>query len=97
MSSVATHAPALHRSTIPDGLRRAASKYRGRTALTFSGRTWSFAEIDAAAGRVAHRLAGLGLKKGDRVGAYAKIPTPISCCGSAACASAWCMCRSTTR
>ncbi|MFT4098958.1 MAG: fatty acyl-CoA synthetase [Rhodoblastus sp.] len=72
MSSVATHAPALHRSTIPDGLRRAAAKYRGRTALTFAGRTWSFAEIDAAAGRVAHRLAGLGLKKGDRVGAYAK-------------------------
>ena len=67
MSSVATNAPALHRNTIPDGLRRSALKYRGRTALTFAGRTWSFAEIDAAAGRVAHRLAGLGLKKGDRV------------------------------
>ncbi len=72
MSSVATNASALHRSTISDGLRRAAMKYRGRTALTFAGRDWSFAEIDAAAGRVAHRLAGLGLKKGDRVGAYAK-------------------------
>jgi fatty-acyl-CoA synthase len=72
MSPVVTNAPALHRSTIPDGLRRSAMKYRGRTALTFAGRDWSFAEIDAAAGRVAHRLAGLGLKKGDRVGAYAK-------------------------
>ncbi|MCB1540256.1 MAG: AMP-binding protein [Rhodoblastus sp.] len=71
MSSAAL-APALHRSTISDGLRRAAVKYRGRTALTFAGRTWSFAEIDEAAGRVAHRLAGMGLKKGDRVGAYAK-------------------------
>ena len=57
MSSAAI-APALHRSTISDGLRRAAVKYRGRTALTFAGRTWSFAEIDEAAGRVAHRLAG---------------------------------------
>ena len=71
MSSAAI-APALHRSTISDGLRRSAMKYRGRAALTFAGRTWSFAEIDAAAGRVAHRLAGMGLKKGDRVGAYAK-------------------------
>ena len=71
MSSVA-NASALHRSTISDGLCCSAMKYRGRTALTFAGRTWSFAEIDAAAGRVAHRLAGMGLKKGDRVGAYAK-------------------------
>ncbi|MCC2108098.1 MAG: AMP-binding protein, partial [Hyphomicrobiales bacterium] len=70
MSSV--NAPALHRSTISDGLRRSAMKFRGRAALTFAGRTWSFAEIDEAAGRVAHRLAGMGLKKGDRVGAYAK-------------------------
>lgn len=65
-------APALHRNTIPVSLRRAAAKYRERTALTFSGRTWSFAEIDRAAGRVAHRLQQLGLAKGDRVGAYAK-------------------------
>ncbi len=66
------YTPALHRNTISDGLRRSAMKYRDRAALTFSGRTWSFAEVDAAAGRVAHRLAGMGLKKGDRVGAYAK-------------------------
>ncbi|MFV0280248.1 MAG: fatty acyl-CoA synthetase [Rhodoblastus sp.] len=72
MSSAAAKASALHSSTIPDGLRRSAMKYRGRTALTFAGRTWSFAEIDAAAGRIAHRLAGLGLKKGERVAAYAK-------------------------
>ena len=51
--SVVQGAPALHRNTIPDNLRRAAAKYRGRTALTFAGRTWSFAEIDAAAGRFA--------------------------------------------
>lgn len=62
----------VHRNTIPDGLRRSAVKYRGRTALTFAGRAWSFADIDAAAGRIAHRLSSLGLQKGDRVGAYAK-------------------------
>ncbi len=70
--SVYKDAPALHRNTIPDSIRRAAAKYRDRTALTFAGRDWSFAEIDRAAGRVAHRLQKLGLAKGDRVGAYAK-------------------------
>ena len=72
MSSDATKASALHRNTISDAMRRAAAKYRARTALTFAGRVWSFAEIDAAAGRVAHRLSALGLSKGDRVGAYAR-------------------------
>jgi fatty-acyl-CoA synthase len=70
--SVVQGAPALHRNTIPDNLRRAAAKYRERTALTFAGRTWSFAELDRAAGRIAHRLLALGLAKGDRVGAYAR-------------------------
>ena len=62
----------LHRNAIPDGIRRAAAKFRDRTALTFEGRTWSFAEIERGAGRVAHRLAGLGLPQGSRVAAYAK-------------------------
>lgn len=62
----------LHRNTVSDGVRRAAAKFRDRTALTFAGRTWSFANIERGAGRVAHRLAGLGLAKGDRVGVYAK-------------------------
>ncbi len=62
----------LHRNTIPDNVRRAAAKYRTRPALTFAGRVWSFAELDRAAGRIAHRLAGLGLARGDRVGVYAR-------------------------
>ena len=65
-------AASVHRNTIPDGVRRAAAKFRDRTALTFAGRTWSFAAIEAAAGRIAHRLQALGLQKGDRVGAYAR-------------------------
>ncbi len=62
----------LHRNTIPDNVRRAAAKYRARPALTFAGRVWSFAELDQAAGRIACRLAGLGLARGDRVGVYAR-------------------------
>ena len=56
MSSEGRIERAVHRNAISDGVRRAAAKYRDGAALTFAGRTWSFAEIDAAAGRVAHRL-----------------------------------------
>ncbi|MDE2362425.1 MAG: AMP-binding protein [Hyphomicrobiales bacterium] len=70
--TAARGAAPLHRNSIPDNFHRAAVKYRERTALTFSGRAWSFAEIDRAAARIAHRLHALGLRKGDRVGAYAR-------------------------
>ncbi|MDR3468807.1 MAG: acyl-CoA synthetase [Xanthobacteraceae bacterium] len=63
---------ALRRNTIADGVRRAAAKFRDRTALTFSDRQWSFVELDRAAGRVAHQLLARGLRKGDRVAAYAR-------------------------
>lgn len=72
MSTTPTTSAALHRNTISDNVRRAAAKFRDRTALTFEGRTWSFAAIERAAGQVAYRLTALGLAKGDRVGAYAK-------------------------
>lgn len=36
-------------------------------ALAAGGRTWSFAELDAAAARAARQLAGLGARPGDRV------------------------------
>lgn len=60
------------RNTIDDAFRRAAKKYRGREALLFGERVWSFHDLDLAAGRVARRLSGLGLKKGDRVVAYGR-------------------------
>lgn len=60
------------RSTIGDGLRRAAEIYRHKPALTFAGRTWSFADIDLAADRVARWLLACGLQRGDRVGALGR-------------------------
>jgi fatty-acyl-CoA synthase len=62
----------LYRNTISDGVRRAAVKFRDRPALTFAGRSWSFAEVERASGRIARHLALLGLSKGDCVGAYAR-------------------------
>ncbi len=62
----------LRRNTIADGTRRAAAKFRDRVALTFADRQWTFAALEGAAGRIAHRLVAFGLKKGDRVAAYAR-------------------------
>lgn len=71
MSTVETGA-ALRRNTIADAVRRAARKFRTRTALTFADRRWTYTNLDKAAGRVAQGLINLGLKKGDRVAAYAR-------------------------
>lgn len=60
------------RNTIGDAVRRAVSKSPDKTALIFAERRWTYAELDAAANRVAHRLLGLGLSRGDRVAAYGK-------------------------
>src|SRR4051794_30691406 len=60
------------RTTIGDGVRRAAELYRTDPALTFAGRTWSFAAIDLAADRLARFLLSLGLKRGDRVAALGR-------------------------
>src|SRR5918997_4687105 len=60
------------RDTVGDALRRAARRFRGRTALRFGPRRWSFAELDRAADRVARALLGAGLSRGDRVVAYGR-------------------------
>jgi fatty-acyl-CoA synthase len=72
MTAESTGPGALRRNTIADGVRRAVAKFRDRTALTFADRNWSYLALDRAAGRVAHQLLGRGLKKGDRVAAYAR-------------------------
>jgi malonyl-CoA/methylmalonyl-CoA synthetase len=43
---------------------------RDQEALEFAGRAYTFGEIDARSNRVAHLLAGRGLKTGDRLGVY---------------------------
>ncbi len=46
--------------------------YRGRSALVFEDRDWSFAALDLAADRVAGHFAALGLNPGDRIAAYGR-------------------------
>jgi fatty-acyl-CoA synthase len=60
------------RDTVGDALRRAARRFRDRTALRFGPRRWSFADLDRAADRVARALLGAGLSRGDRVVAYGR-------------------------
>lgn len=62
----------LRSNTIADGFRRAAAKFRGKLALTFLDRRWTYRDLESAAGRVAQGLIDLGLAKGDRVAAYAR-------------------------
>ncbi|MEK6709743.1 MAG: AMP-binding protein, partial [Nitrospinota bacterium] len=50
---------------------RAARWHSRKTAVVCAGRERTFAEIDENANRVANALAGLGLRKGDRVALYA--------------------------
>ncbi len=66
------NAPLLRSHTIADALRRSAAKFRDRLALTYLDRRWSFRDLEQAAGRIAHALSARGLKKGDRVAAYAR-------------------------
>lgn len=59
-------------STIADVIRRSAARQPAAVAVEFSDRSWTYAELDAAASRVARALLGTGLVAGDRVGAYGK-------------------------
>ena len=73
------------RNTIGDVLARAAAKFRGRPALHFAGRCWTFQDLDTAAGRVAGRLQAAGLAPGDRVAVFGRnsaayLLTWLGCC-----------------
>ncbi len=65
------HAPST-RNTIGDALTRSVRKHRDKVALHYGERTWSFADLDAAANRVARKLLDSGLEPGDRLGAFGK-------------------------
>ena len=56
--------------TIRDLLRRSVARSPQATALRFEGREWTYARLQAAARRVARRLAEAGLAPGSRVAAY---------------------------
>ncbi len=47
-----------------DDLQAAVEKWRGRPAITFEGRTWTYGEMDAVANRYAHWAKGQNLRKG---------------------------------
>ncbi|MBX5465287.1 MAG: acyl-CoA synthetase [Clostridia bacterium] len=60
------------RNTIGDALRRSARRFPEKEALRFGGRSWSYAELDAAVDRLAGYLRGRGLARGDRLAVYAR-------------------------
>jgi acyl-CoA synthetase (AMP-forming)/AMP-acid ligase II len=51
-----------------DLVRRGAVRHARRTAVVTGDQSLTFAEVDAAANRIAHVLAGLGVARGGRVG-----------------------------
>lgn len=67
-----TEIAAACRNTIGDALRRSVRRNPGSEALLYAGRRWTYAELDVAANRIAHRLLALGLKPGDRVAAHGR-------------------------
>ncbi|MGN0099519.1 MAG: fatty acyl-CoA synthetase [Dietzia sp.] len=63
-------APSAAAGTVDALLRRSASRFPDRVALTFGDRRWTYAELDGAVDRVAARLAARGLEDGARIAAY---------------------------
>src|ERR1700712_4471754 len=56
-------------STVADLIRRSARRWPTRIAVHFGERRWTYEELDDAVSRVAGRLLGEGLTKGERVAA----------------------------
>jgi fatty-acyl-CoA synthase len=55
---------------ICDDLQEAFDQHRDRTAMTFEGRTLSYAELDAIANRFAHWGKGINLRRGQTVALF---------------------------
>ena len=66
VKSIASDSPNL----ICDDLQAAVEQFRDRTAMTFEGRTVTYAELDAVANRFAHWGKGLGLRRGQTVALF---------------------------
>ncbi|MGP6158183.1 MAG: fatty acyl-CoA synthetase [Vulcanimicrobiaceae bacterium] len=69
---LAVEARTARRNTLGDALRRSALRADGRTALLYRERSWTYAELERAAGRVARGLLNWGLAPGERVAAYGR-------------------------
>lgn len=63
---------ALRTSTVDGIIRRSGHTFSDRVAVVFGEREWTYAALDHAVTRIAVRLVGLGLGKGDRVAAFGK-------------------------
>ena len=57
-------------TTLGELLPTAARRFADRTALIVEGRSFTFAELDSLASRVAHGLVSLGVQPGDRITLY---------------------------
>ena len=55
---------------ICDDIQAAVDQHRDRTAMTFEGRTVTYAELDAIANRFAHWGKGLNLRRGQTVALF---------------------------
>ncbi len=92
--------PVLHGPDRPDLLRHevladlfeaTADRVPGQTALIFGDRHLTYAELDAAADRVAHRLIEAGVRAGDMVGLWLPRGIELLACqlGIAKAGAAW--------
>jgi len=75
----------VNRFVIADMVRRTAYHSPDKTAIIFGDKSLTYAELDAAANRTANALAGLGVKKYDRVAILAHntihhVLTWLGCC-----------------
>ncbi|MEH6678023.1 long-chain-acyl-CoA synthetase [Phenylobacterium sp.] len=66
VKSIAPDSPNL----ICDDLQEAMDKWRDRPAMTFEGRTVTYAELDGIANRYAHWAKGLNLRRGQTVALF---------------------------
>ncbi|HEX4421811.1 MAG TPA: acyl-CoA synthetase [Kofleriaceae bacterium] len=70
--TAAEPAGAIRRQTLGDLLRRTAGRLPDKPAVICGELTWTYAELDRIANRLARGLAGLGVGVGDRVAILAR-------------------------
>jgi len=56
--------------SIAGAFKKTFRKFPGKTSIELDGQTATFSEIDAATNKIANRLRGLGVEKGDRIAQY---------------------------